>query len=117
MKIEKIWAELSAKAQEVAQESTELSAEEVKLSMMQDADALYKQLVNVAQSQVSILFNVEKVLSKNAATAKELLAMEQKLESMAEELGVDLNLNYYASEWVEAMEKYSREVGDIASLL
>ena len=112
-KVESIWAELSAKA---AQESTELS-EEVKLSMMQDADALYDQLVKGARSQVSILMKVESKLKELAGVATELNKMENKLESMAQELGVDLNLNYASETWVSDMNTYAERVGAIASVL
>jgi hypothetical protein len=116
-KVESIWAELSAKAQEVSQESTELSAEEVKLSMVQDADALYDQLVKGARSQVSILMKVESKLKELAGVATELNKMENKLESMAQELGVDLNLNYASETWVSDMNTYAERVGAIASVL
>ena len=112
-KVESIWAELSAKAQE----STELSAEEIKLAAMQDADALYDKLVRGAQAQASILNKVENELKSLAADAKELQKMEQKLESMANELGVDLDMNYAADTWVSDLSKYANEVGVISNKL
>ena len=109
--VEKIWAELSANA------STELSAEEVKLAAMQDADALYDKLVKGAQAQASVLNKVENELKSLAQDAKELQKMEQKLESMAKELGVDLDMNYAADTWVSDLSNYANEVGLISSKL
>ena len=116
--VEKIWAELSAKTQEVEtpQESTELS-EEVKLAAMQDADALYDKIVRGAQAQASVLLKVENQLKSLAQDAKEMQKMEQKLESMAKELGVDLDLNYASDTWVETLTENSNKVGIIADTL
>ena len=89
----------------------------VQLAAMQDADALYNELVRGAQAQVSILNKVENELNSLVGTAKELQKMEQKLESMAKELGVDLDLNYAADTWVSDLSKYADEVGLIANKL
>lgn len=89
----------------------------VQLAAMQDADALYDKLVQGAQAQARILNKVENELKSLAQDAKELQKMQQKMESMANELGVDLDLNYAADEWVEAMTQYANEVGLIANHL
>lgn len=89
----------------------------VQLAAMQDADALYNKLVKGAQAQASILNKVENELKSLAGTAKELQKVEQKLESMAKELGVDLDINYAADTWVEVMTKNANKVGLIANIL
>ena len=89
----------------------------VQLAAMQDADALYNKLVKGAQAQASILNKVENELKSLAGTAKELQKVEQKLESMAKELGVDLDINYAADTWVEDMTKNANKVGLIANIL
>ena len=121
-KVESIWAELSAKAQEasqeVAQESTELSAEEVKLAGVQDAEAIYKRLVKDTQAQASILMKVEAELKSLAQDAKELANIEQRLEAMAKELGVDPDSYHYeAATWTSNLNKYANEVGVISNKL
>ena len=57
----------------------------VKLSMIQDADALYSKIVQGAKSQVSILLKVEQELKSLEALAKQLQKMERKLESIVVE--------------------------------
>jgi len=89
----------------------------VQLAAMQDADALYNKLVKGAQAQASILMKVENELKSLSGTAQELQKVEQKLESMAKELGVDLDTNYAADAWVEAMTKNANKVGLIADIL
>jgi len=89
----------------------------VQLAAMQDADALYNKLVKGAQAQASILMKVENELKSLSGTAQELQKVEQKLESMAKELGVDLDTNYAADTWVETMTKNANKVGLIANIL
>tara|TARA_B110000908_G_scaffold1387_1_gene1751 strand:- start:1412 stop:1732 length:321 start_codon:yes stop_codon:yes gene_type:complete len=103
--VQKIWAELSAQPKKV------------ELAAMQDADALYNKLVKGAQAQASILMKVENELKSLSGTAQELQKVEQKLESMAKELGVDLDTNYEASTWVKDLSKYANEVGVISNKL
>ena len=103
--VQKIWAELSAQPKKV------------ELAAMQDADALYNKLVKGAQAQASILMKVENELKSLSGTAQELQKVEQKLESMAKELGVDLDINYAADTWVKDLSKYANEVGLISSKL
>ena len=89
----------------------------VQLAAMQDADALYNKLVKGAQAQASILNKVENELKSLAADAKEMQKMEQRLESMAKELGVDLDINYAADTWVETLTENANKVGLIANIL
>lgn len=103
--VQKIWSELSAQPKKV------------ELAAMQDADALYNKLVKGAQAQASILMKVENELKSLSGTAQELQKVEQKLESMAKELGVDLDTNYEASTWVKDLSKYANEVGVISNKL
>ena len=56
-------------------------------------------------------------LKSLSGTAQELQKVEQKLESMAKELGVDLDTNYEASTWVKDLSKYANEVGVISNKL
>jgi hypothetical protein len=115
--VEKIWAELSAKSKEAVQESTELSAEEVKLAAMQDADEIHSKLVKGAQAQARILSKVENDLKSLAGEAEILRTMEQRLQSMAKELGVDLDVDYASDAWAKALSRYANEVGVIANKL
>jgi len=101
----------------LAEEQTPEKVEKVELAAMQDADALYNELVRGAQAQASVLSKVENELKSLANTAKELQKMEQKLESMAKELGVDLDINYAADTWVKDLSKYANEVGVISNKL
>ena len=89
----------------------------VQLAAMQDADALYDKLVQGAQAQARILSKVENELKSLAGTAKELQKMEQRLESMAKELGVDLDINYAADTWVETLTENAQKVGLISDYL
>ena len=89
----------------------------VQLAAMQDADALYDKIVRGAQAQASILNKVENELKSLAADAKEMQKMEQRLESMAKELGVDLDINYAADTWVDTLTENANKVGLIANIL
>ena len=60
---------------------------------------------------------VENELKALSGTAQELQKVEQKLESMAKELGVDLDTNYESSTWVKDLSKYANEVGVISNKL
>ena len=89
----------------------------VQLAAMQDADALYDKIVRGAQAQASILNKVENELKSLAADAKEMQKMEQRLESMAKELGVDLDINYASDIWVDNLTESANKVGIIADTL
>lgn len=113
--IQKVWAQLSAT--KVSKKPSKLSAQEVKLGIMQDADELYDEIVKNAQVQAGVLIKVENDLNALVQDAKRLQEMEQKLDSMAKELGVDLDLNYAADTWVSDLTKYADEVGVISNKL
>ena len=81
MKVEKIWAELSAKAQEVAQESTELSEEvKVELNMVQDILKDYE----IMQGQLKSMVNIA---SRRAYNYDEVI-------DMANKVGVDMDAKF-----------------------
>jgi len=113
--IQKVWAQLST--MKVSKEPSKLSAQQVKLGIMQDADELYDEIVKNAQVQAGVLIKVENDLNALVQDAKRLQEMEQKLDSMAKELGVDLDLNYAADTWVSDLTKYADEVGVISNKL
>ena len=111
-KVESIWAELSAKAQEVAQESTELS-EEVKVELALELGGIrkmasqlktdikaYNQKFSTIDDLVRELNNEAEALDKRAdnfyAEAKEL---EREGRAKAKELGVDFMDTPIGKEW------------------
>lgn len=94
-KVESIWAELSAKAQEVAQESTELSEEvKVELGLMEDFEKVYKSAINDEEATANIIIDA---LGKAEGKYKSLIndleravKIGEDAEASAKELGVDL---------------------------
>ena len=129
-KVESIWAELSAKAQEVAQESTELSEEgKVELGLMQDFEKMQseaEQLWKSAENQVgNILRNaMDKVDSElkpmNQIRAK-LSNMINQFDAKADELGLDNSIkNGYIKSGlgsIEALDKRINYLSDINSAI
>jgi hypothetical protein len=98
-KVESIWAELSAKAQEVAQESTELS-EEVKVEL--GAKDMYNTSQNLAKAVSQMEFSsqlgaMESGIKSALKVAKKLLteleADMKDFRSKSDELGIDANSN------------------------
>ena len=105
--VEKIWAELSAKAQEVEtpQESTELSEEKVELqekkielsnlSVLKDVSKDSVRLNRVMLEHNGELVNKFKELSSSVRVSEQIVAdfnrMKADLESAAKELGVDVS--------------------------
>ncbi len=88
--VEKIWAELSAKA------STELSNEKVELAAaddLKDASLNAKQLINAFNKTTSQVVSGAKELTKMggrvSSSVFELSKVMQKVEASAKELGVD----------------------------
>jgi len=100
---------------------TKLGKEKVELSLVQDADKIYKSLAQGAQRQISILKKVEAELNKLEGDAKRLQKLELKIEQQAKELGIDIDqvlpFDYAADTWVSDLNKYGREIGNIASVL
>ena len=129
-KVESIWAELSAKAQEVAQESTELSEEvKVELGLMQDFEKMQseaEQLWKSAENQVgNILRNaMDKVDSElnpmNQIRAK-LSNMIREFDTKADELGLDNSVkNGYIKSGlgtIDALDKRINYLSDINSAI
>ena len=129
-KVESIWAELSAKAQEVAEESTELSEEvKVELGLMQDFEKMQseaEQLWKSAENQVgNILRNaMDKVDSElkpmNQIRAK-LSNMINQFDAKADELGLDNSVkNGYIKSGlgsIEALDKRINYLSDINSAI
>jgi len=105
--VEKVWAELSAKAQEVEtpQESTELSEEKVELqekkielsnlSVLKDVSKDSVRLNRVMLEHNGELVNKFKELSSSVRVSEQIVAdfnrMKADLESAAKELGVDVS--------------------------
>ena len=99
-KVESIWAELSAKAQEVAQESTELSEEvKVELALVNDIEKEFKKM----QSATELIEREGKRIGKeifdfrdtyNSYKATTFITLLQKYKSAAQDLGVDIDSKY-----------------------
>ena len=92
MKVEKIWAELSAKA---AQESTELSEEvKVELGLVEDFEKIYKSAVDADYEASSIILDAfVKAENKYKALISDFeraAKIGDEAEAAAKDLGVDL---------------------------
>lgn len=113
-KVENIWAELSAKAQEVAQESTELSEEvKVELSALDDLNAKYK---SIAANAPKIKNAVVKEANNLAAVATSLGTIKgqfEKIERTAKELGMEIPSAYRSM--AEVAESLAKEWGKSAT--
>ena len=112
--VEKIWAELSAKAQEVSQESTELSEEfKVELSALDDLNAKYKK---IAANAPKIKNVVQKEANNLAAVATSLGTIKgqfEKIEQSAKELGMEIPSAYRSM--AEVAESLAKEWGKAAT--
>jgi len=94
-KVESIWAELSAKAQEVAQESTELSEEvKVELGLVEDFEKIYKGVVDADYDASGIIndafIKAEKKYKDIISDFERAAKIGSEAEAAAKELGVDL---------------------------
>ena len=119
-KVESIWAELSAKAQEVAQESTELSEEKVELALMDDLDRLSGDVKEITFDHRSAIMQFEEAAQKLKARVKgnvqqsvDLLTAINNAEKMASDLGVDINLSKYQT----ILDNYYKVTQDLDELL
>jgi hypothetical protein len=94
MKVEKIWAELSAKAQEVAQESTELSEVKVELGLVEDFEKLFNQALDsegaVTDALIDALGKAENKYKSVISDFERAVKVGEEAEASAKELGVDL---------------------------
>jgi len=87
-KVESIWAELSAKAQEVAQESTELSEEvKVDLSMASDIESNVYEVEATLKSVNKLKSQMDEEVKNLDAIEKRLRLYEKDLEEYARDLG------------------------------
>ena len=113
--VEKIWAELSAKAQEV-----ELSAEQkVELSLIDDlrarAGAIQKDLSNLSSSG-NELADMKRKMQKMVSSLSDSVSAQQKEINRAsqamDELGVDKSsLKYYNDQVGEVLQEIKRVQG------
>jgi hypothetical protein len=90
--VEKIWAELSAKAQEVEtpQESTELSEEKVELAgIMDDLKGQMKEANMDAIRGIDMVHDAEKLFDKSVKKQRALVSQFNKGLQYAKELGHD----------------------------
>ena len=120
-KVESIWAELSAKAQEVSQESTELSEEvKVELALMDDLDRLSGDVKEITFDHRSAIMQFEEAAQKLKARVKgnvnqsvDLLTAINDAEKMASDLGVDINISKYQT----ILDNYYKVTQDLDELL
>lgn len=93
-KVESIWAELSAKAQEVAQESTELSEVKVELGLVEDFEKLFNQALDsegaVTDALIDALGKAENKYKSVISDFERAVKVGEEAEASAKELGVDL---------------------------
>ena len=93
-KVESIWAELSAKAQEVAQESTELSEVKVELGSMDDFKQQAKESFGAYTRAIRKVEQLAKEGINDLNVAGKALVrmnpMKNQIEQQAKDLGVDL---------------------------
>lgn len=120
-KVESIWAELSAKEQEVAQESTELSEEvKVELALMDDLDRLSGDVKEITFDHRSAIMQFEEAAQKLKARVKgnvnqsvDLLTAINDAEKMASDLGVDINISKHQT----ILDNYYKVTQDLDELL
>jgi DNA repair ATPase RecN len=113
--VEKIWAELSAKAQEVEtpQESTELSEEvKVELAALDDLKAKYDKVASNAPKIRSIVLKEANNLAAVATSLGTIKGQFEKIESSAKELGVEIPSAYKSM--AEAASSLAKEWGKAA---
>lgn len=121
MRVQKIWAELSAKEQEVAQESTELSEEvKVELALMDDLDRLSGDVKEITFDHRSAIMQFEEAAQKLKARVKgnvnqsvDLLTAINDAEKMASDLGVDINISKHQT----ILDNYYKVTQDLDELL
>ena len=118
-KVESIWAELSAKAQEASKE-VELSEEQkVELALIDDlkarAGAIQKDLSNL-QSSGNELADMKRKMQKMVSSLSDTVSAQQKEINKAsqamDELGVDKSsLKYYNDQVGEVLQELKRVQG------
>ena len=117
-KVESIWAELSAKSQEVAQESTELSEEKVELGMIQDIQKKVDKAEQTWKSAESNIGNIlrtadDKVMAEMKPLneiAFDLRKEKNDFEAKADELGLDSGeKNKYVKQIQSALDAIEKQ--------
>ena len=112
--VEKIWAELSAKSQEVAQEPTELSEEfKVELSALDDLNAKYKKIAANAPKIKNVVQKEANNLAAVATSLGTIKAQFEKIEQSAKELGMEIPSAYRSM--AEVAESLAKEWGKAAT--
>lgn len=98
MKVEKIWAELSAKA---AQESTELSEVKVELSVYEAFKSSFKSALDAKQDFDKVYDEIQSLTRRLTAAAddydnrhKEAMDYADKYEKAAKDLGVSVGSDF-----------------------
>jgi len=109
-KVESIWAELSAKAQEVAQESTELSAEEVKieLSLIDDVQRISDTTVQLDNRFANVYSEFYKQWQKTITLGRDL---EESYREMNEYLEFYDEVERDVTRISEKVGQQARELG------
>ena len=106
MKVEKIWAELSAKAaQEVENtQEVELSEEQVELASMSKLESIYKQLDNAMSNAERGTTDIQnaaikglKITEDGLNLADEVLNEIKDIEAAAKELGATVDISGFQS--------------------
>ena len=119
--VQKVWAELSAKAQEVEtpQESTELSEEKVELALIDDlrarAGAIQKDMSNLISMRnefADMKRNMQKWVSSLSDTVSAQQKEINKASQAMDELGVDKSsLKYYNDQVGEVLQELKQAQG------
>ena len=108
-KVESIWAELSAKAQEVAQESTELSAEEkVELSLIDDVQRISDTTVQLDNRFANVYSEFYKQWQKTITLGRDL---EESYREMNEYLEFYDEVERDVTRISEKVGQQARELG------
>ena len=120
--VEKIWAELSAKAQEVEtpQESTELSEEvKVELALQSDAEQLIKKMDSMLSKQLQLRTQASKLAREGKDWESEYDSLANKGEAIVKEATKQLNILGVKDEpsWVFKIAESIGDTKDIMSLL
>ena len=103
--VQKVWAELSAKAQEVeTPQEVELSEEQIELASMSKLESIYKQLNNAmsnAERGTSDIVNAAvrglKITEDGLTLADEVLNEIKDIEAAAKELGATVDISGFES--------------------
>ena len=113
-KVESIWAELSAKSQEVAQESTELS-EEVKVDLNAIAD-IKKQSEKISQEYAELSRSARRFLGELDSIADKAFALEKRANVAVDDANaVAKKINELGMDMPDELKSASYNAGAIRS--